>query len=109
MRELKLKNEKIREAIKHAAAEFLERESNRVSLITVTGVKLANKGTGAVILCTVLPEKMEQTALEFLKRKRGALRNYIGEHIKIQRLPTIDCALDIGEKSRQRLETLSND
>lgn len=92
MRELK--NEKIREAIKHAAAEFFERESNRVSLITITGVRLAGKGTRATILCTVLPEKMEREALAFLRRQRGALRNYIGEHIKIQRLPTINCELD---------------
>ena len=106
---MSLKDEKTREAIKHAAAEFLARESNRQSLITVTDVVLKERGRCAVILCTVLPEEMERAALAFLKRQRNALRGYIAERVRMQRLPTIDCALDIGERVRQKLETLSQD
>lgn len=105
---LSLKDEKTREAIRHAAAEFLARESNRQSLITVTNVSLRERGHRAVILCTVLPEKMEEPALAFLKRQRSALRAYIAERVRMQRLPTVDCAIDTGEKVRQKLETLSS-
>ncbi len=104
---MSLKDEKIREAIRHAAAEFLERESNRTALITVTGVALKARGRSAVILFTVLPEEMEQGALAFLKRQRGALRGYIAKRVRMQRLPLIDCALDVGEKNRQKLDELS--
>jgi ribosome-binding factor A len=104
---MSLKEEKTREAIRHAAAEFLARESNRTSLITVTDVVLKERGRRAVILCTVLPEEMEGAALAFLKRQRSTLRGYIAERVRMQRLPMIDCAIDTGEKARQRIEALS--
>ena len=104
---MSLKDEKMREAIRHAAAEFLERESNRTALITVTGVTLKARGRSAVILFTVLPEEKEAEALAFLKRQRSALRDYIAKRVRMQRLPLIDCSLDVGEKIRQKLEALS--
>ena len=105
---MSLKNEKIREAIHHAAAEFLKRESNRTSLITITNVVLKERGRGAVILFTVLPEDKEPEAIAFLKRQRSALRGYIAKRVRMQRLPLIDCAVDVGEKNRQTLDTLSS-
>ncbi|TSC58947.1 MAG: Ribosome-binding factor A [Parcubacteria group bacterium Greene0416_79] len=82
----KIKSEKIKESLKHLAAEFLRRESNRQSLITVTDVMLKDRGARAVMLCTVLPEEQEGTALAFLKRRRGGMRRYISEHLRIQHL-----------------------
>ena len=105
---MSLKQEKIREAIRHAAAEFLERESNRSSLITVTGATLSRRGDRAVILVTVLPESQEAAALQFASRRAGALRAFVGERVSLQRLPFISFALDTGEKMRQRLDGLSS-
>ena len=104
---MSLKDEKIKEAIRHAAAEFLERESNRTALITVTDVSLRARGRVAVILFTVLPAEGEREALAFLKRQRSALRGYIAKRVRMQRLPLIDCAVDVGEKNRQRIDELS--
>jgi ribosome-binding factor A len=101
------KDEKTQEAIRHAAAEFLKRESNRTSLITITNVVLKERGRSAVILFTVLPEEKEPEALAFLKRQRSALRGYVAKRVRMQRLPLIDCALDVGERNRQKLEELS--
>jgi ribosome-binding factor A len=102
-----LKQEKIREAICHAAAEFLERESNRSSLVTVTGTTLSRRGDRAVILITVLPEPQEASALQFANRRAGALRDFLSRRVSLQRLPRISFALDRGEKLRQRLDELS--
>lgn len=98
----------MREAIRHAAAEFLAQESNRTSLITVTNVHLAPKGDRATILVTVFPDSKEKEALEFVSRTGGALRDFIGERISLQRLPYISFALDIGEKNRQKIDELSS-
>lgn len=102
-----LKSEKIREAIKHAAAEFLEQESNRTSLITITDVTLAKRGDRATMLITVFPESQEEKALAFARRQAGALRDFISKRVSLQRLPFISFALDKGEKMRQKLDTLS--
>ena len=102
------KAEKMREAIRHAAAEFLAEESNRTSLITVTNVHLSPRGDRATILVTVFPDQKEKEALEFVSRTGGALRDFIGGRVSLQRLPYISFALDVGEKNRQKIDELSN-
>ncbi len=102
------KSEKMREAIRHAAAEFMAIESNRTSLITVTNVHLTPKGDRATILVSVFPDSKEKEALEFVSRTGGALRDFISKRISFQRLPYISFALDIGEKNRQKIDELSN-
>lgn len=101
------KNEKIREAIRHAAAEFMAERSNRTSLITVTGVQLSPKRDKAAILITVLPEDKEKEALAFAARTGGALRDFLGKRVSLQHLPFISFALDVGEKNRQKIDELS--
>ena len=98
----------MREAIRHAAAEFLAQESNRTSLITVTNVDLSPKGDRANILVTVFPDEKEKEALEFAARQGGALRDFIGKRISLQYIPRISFALDAGEKNRQIIDKLSN-
>ncbi|KKU78294.1 MAG: Ribosome-binding factor A [Parcubacteria group bacterium GW2011_GWA2_47_64] len=100
--------EKIREAIRHAAAEFLAQESNRTSLITVTGVHLSPRRDKATILVTIFPEDKEREALEFVARTGGALRDFLGKRVFLQRLPYISFALDVGEKNRQKIDELSS-
>lgn len=102
------KNEKIKESLKHLAAEFLSEKSNRVSMITVTRVEFSKKGDRAAILVTVFPEKSEAEALAFLERQGGKFRDFVATHLSIQRLPFFSFALDFGEKNRQKLDTLSS-
>ncbi|MEK7087688.1 MAG: ribosome-binding factor A [Patescibacteria group bacterium] len=101
------KSEKIREAIRHAAAEFLSETSNRTSLITVTGVQLSPKRDQATVLITVFPESKEEEALAFAGRSGGALRDFLSKRVSLQHVPYISFALDLGEKNRQRIEELS--
>lgn len=105
---MSLKSERVRETVKHLAAEFLERESNRTSLMTVTGVTLSARGERATVLITVMPEEEEETALAFANRAAGRLREFIGTRLKIHRRPFIGFALDRGEKMRQRLDQVSS-
>ncbi len=102
------RDEKIIKIIKIAAANFLERESNGSSLITVTDVKLSNDGKYATILFTVLPEDKQDAALEFAKRMRSEFKDYIKKNTKIGIIPMFDFAIDLGEKHRQRIDEISS-
>ena len=55
----------------------------------------------------VLPEKLENVALNFAKRVRTDFREYLKEHSVLRYLPTVDFALDLGEKNRQRIDELT--
>lgn len=103
-----VKNEKIKEAVRHAAAEFFAHESNRTSLITVTAVELSEKGDRANILFTVYPETAEKPALEFARRNVLELRALLAKRLSIHHLPFLTFAIDIGEKNRQKLDRLSD-
>lgn len=97
----------IGEELAHLAAEFLESESNRQSMITITRADVAPNLSNAVIYFTVFPEAQEEYALDFAKRKRTEFRSYVKANMPIRRLPFFDFKIDDGEKNRQLLDTLS--
>ena len=99
-------DEKLKEALMHAAAEFIARESNRTSLITVTSVEIGHKAQQATILITVLPETAEADALNFLKRKRAEMRDFIGQKVAMRQVPFMDIAIDPGAKHAQSIDAI---
>jgi ribosome-binding factor A len=103
------KHEKIEQLIQKHASEFIERESNRNSLITVTRVYVPADMKHALILCTILPENQEEQAINFLKRSRTDFKEYFKKHVKMGRIPFFDFELDKGEKLAQRIRNLSEE
>lgn len=102
-----IKTERVKEIIRQKASEFLERESSGNALLTVTNVKLIEKGTKAMVSFTVFPATSENGALDFAKRKRSDFRNFLKKETKLFRLPFIDFEIDLGEKNRQKIDVLS--
>lgn len=100
------KDEKIKQVIKELASEFLSKESNRQSLVTVTNVLFSFRAKQAKILISVLPDHKAQAALDFAKRQRSALYSYIKKKSRLSVLPALDIELDIGEKNRQAIDAL---
>ncbi len=101
------KTAKLQELIRELAAEFFSRESNRQSLITVTGVEIADRGGRAKILMTVIPESQEEAAIGFAHRQLTDFKHYFMERARIQRIPFFEVFLDRGEKNRQRLDEIA--
>jgi ribosome-binding factor A len=101
------KDEKTKEVIRMLAAEFFSRESNRTSLITITDVVLKSRTGKSIILFTVMPENQEAAALDFMHRQLTELREYIGTHARMMRVPFLEVAIDKGEKNRQHIDELS--
>jgi len=100
------RSDKIIKIIKKAAAEFMQKESNGASLITITDVKLSNDEKYANILFTVLPEDKEDAVLDFTKRIRSEFRQFIKANTKLGRIPSFDFQIDLGEKHRQKIDTI---
>ncbi len=80
---------KTESALLHAAAEFINRESNRTSLITVTRVELDTRGQHLTVFVSVFPDENARIALEFLSRVRDEFAQYIKKTIKIRSIPRI--------------------
>ena len=89
------------------AGDFVAKESNRTSLITVTRVLIRENGRTAIFLVTVLPDSEMETALSFLKRKRTDFRAYIKKNTRMKTIPVVDFDIDKGEKHRQRIDEIS--
>ena len=101
------KDEKLSELLRICAADFLQRESNQTSLITVTRVMISNKGKNAEVLFTVFPEDKETEAIEFTKRKAEEFRKYVSSHVRTRIIPFFRFGIDKGEKNRQNLDLIS--
>jgi ribosome-binding factor A len=98
--------EKLEEQVKRLAAEFLERESNREALISVTQAILSPDTKKATIYLSVLPESKEKAVLDFAKRMRTEMRTYMKEHMRSRVIPFLEVEIDLGEKHRQKIDNL---
>jgi ribosome-binding factor A len=101
------RQEKVSQEIKEVVARFLEAESNRTSLITVTKADVSPDLKNAKIYISVLPEEKEKAALDFCKRKRSEIKHQIKKKMSLRVIPFVDVEIDKGEKNRQRIHELS--
>lgn len=81
--------ERMIEAVKKAASEFINRESNRRSMITVTQVHFDARRKRADIFVSVFPEKDTHAATDFLNRQRSEFREYLKKHTRLHVLPRV--------------------
>ena len=81
--------ERVESIIKKLVSEFINRESNRTSLITVTRVEYDKSTRRTNIFISTFPEKDTRAAVEFLNRRREDLRMYFKKHSKLAGLPRI--------------------
>ena len=100
------RNEKVANQIKELAAEFLGRENNRTSLITVISCNASPDLKKATIFITVLPNSKEHDALDFAKRKRAEIRDFLKGKMNTKIIPFLDKQIDQGEKNRQKIDEL---
>lgn len=101
------RDQKLKDVIREAAAEFLQREGNYTSILTVTDVALADRSNQATIFFTVLPEDKEKGALDFVKRKRAEFREFFKDKARMRALPFFDFEIDKGEKNRQKIDEIA--
>jgi ribosome-binding factor A len=106
------RHDRMQEALREVAAEFLVREAGRQSLVTVTRAELSKDGKRGIIYITVFPltaqagDSAEEGALSFANRNRKELGDFFRKRIK-SGLPHVEFVIDKGEKNRQRLDELS--
>ena len=71
------------------ASEFINRESNRTSLITVTRVHSDAKTKHVDIFVSSFPERNTRAAVDFLNRNRDEFHAYVKKHSKLATLPRV--------------------
>jgi ribosome-binding factor A len=90
------------------AGDWITRNSNRNSLITLTRADTTADGKKLLIFYTVLPESQSVPAHEFLTRHGDDIRNYVKK--KMKREPAwFRFIVDTGERNRERVSDLLDD
>lgn len=100
---------RLEEEFKKYIAEFVERESNRDALISITRVELNPKFTEGFVYVTVLPENKEQGVIHFLTRQGKELKQHLRKTAPHLRTPFLKFIIDLGEKNRLRIDQLSKE
>jgi len=98
------------EELAHLAGEFIAREARnpRASgLITVTRADLSDDFKNVMVYLSILPHSYEGEALTLAKRARSDFREYLKKHSAFHPIPTVDFAIDYGERNRQRVDELT--
>lgn len=99
-------SESLGKRLMQLAGTFYERESNRTSLITITNCEVAPDTKNATLYVSVLPENYENTAVEFMNRRRNDFRDYLKKNLKTKIIPYVTIEVDRGEKNRQLIDQL---
>ena len=103
-----LQQERFREHLREVAADFLNRETpSSRSLITVTDATVSPDFKRATIYITTIPTSEEERALDFVRRKRTELRDFLAKKSRFRVLPVLEVKLDEGERNRQKIDGLS--
>lgn len=83
------RDERLLSAVSHAVAEYIGRESNRTTLITVTRAELSNSGDHIELMVSVMPTNETGTALDFLNRKRSDMSEFIKKRVELRAIPRL--------------------
>ena len=100
------RQDKMRQLLREIAADFFSRESSGKSLITITDVTISPDFKRATVYLTTIPSSEEEHALQFARRKRTDLREFIATKAKLRTLPVLEVKIDEGERNRQRIDSL---
>lgn len=106
---MSVRQEKVAELIHKLAAEYIAREANNTSLITVTRADISRDLKNSTVFFTVLPEEKENEAVEFLQRRGYDFREFIKKRTQLRSLPHINFTIDLGEKNRQRIDEIARE
>ena len=94
--------------LQELASDFVNTQSNRTSLITITNTELSHSLDVVTFYVSVFPETAEGPALGFLMRKRGDCKKFIKNKARMNHVPHVEFKIDVGEKSRRRVDELLN-
>ena len=83
------KDDRLTAALHTAAAEFINRESNRRSLITVTSVEWPEGDKRARIFVSVFPASQTPAAMDFLSRQHDEFMAFLKKRVKLHMLPHV--------------------
>ena len=103
---MRKRDEKLKDLIKEVAAKFLNIESNRVSMVTVTNVLISKDGKYATIFFYGLPERQRKSRFGFCQAQRAEFRDFAKKNIRAGRIPFFDFEIDAGEKHRQKIDSI---
>jgi ribosome-binding factor A len=101
--------ESIEKEIRKGVADYISREASRKSLITITRCEISSDEKRAALFVSVLPDKAEPIAMDFLKRHQDLIRTHVQKNSRIRMVPWLRFTLDRGEKNRQLVDELLRD
>lgn len=100
------RQEKMNKELAKLFAVFIERESNKTSLITVTRCDIAPDFKKVIVYLSVLPTDKEESVLAFMNRRKWDARDYVKKKLNTRIIPFVEFAIDAGEKNRIRVTEL---
>lgn len=100
------RQQKLNKEFQKVTSDFIERESNRTSLITVTRCEISPDYKTLKVFVSVLPEDKEDLVIGFLRRNRDNLRDYFKKKVVTRIIPFVEFLIDAGEKNRQEIDRL---
>jgi ribosome-binding factor A len=103
------RQEKLNREFTRVFAKYIERESNKQSLITVTRCIISPNNKMVMVYLSILPQDKSEAAIAFLNRHKHQARDYLKKNIRTRIIPFVEFMVDSGELNRQKIDRLLKD
>ncbi len=100
------RQEKMNKELGKLFATFIERESNKTSLITVTRCDISPNFKTVIVYLSVFPTDKEEQVIDFMNRRKHDARDYVKKNLNTRIIPFVEFKIDFGEKNRQKIDQI---
>jgi ribosome-binding factor A len=93
--------------LRDITSSFIKKEIDFRAMVTVTRAETPDNLRSAKVFLSVFPEEKEKEVLDFLKRKKDDLYEFVKPRLKMRFLPSFSFEIDKGIKLERKIEEIS--
>jgi len=103
------KQERYNDLLRDIVSSFIKEKIDFKAMVTVMRVETPENLRSAKVFVSVFPDEKETEALDFFKRKKNDLYDFIKPRLKMRFLPSFSFEIDKAIKLERKIEAISRE
>ena len=100
------KQERYNDLLRDIISSFIKEKIDFKAMVTVMRVETPDNLRSAKVFISVFPDEKEKEALDFFKKKKNDLHEFVKPRLKMRFLPSFSFEIDKGIKLERKIEEI---
>lgn len=101
------RQERYNDLLRDIVSSFIKQKIDFKAMVTVMRVETPDNLRSAKVFISAFPEGKEKEAIDFFKRKKNDLYDFVKPRLKMRFLPSFSFEIDKGIKLERKIEEIS--